>query len=158
MERASQTQGSFPLDSRPGPPQPPGHRRARRQGAQGSSKEPICSLFLPLLLFARPVPLSWTHCGVSLVFPGREREREGSCQAVLWASGRKGSLPSGQCHTHSRDGDTEAQRGEGMPPGPPSMPGPVTVAMLSCFSPSWLGGFLILMSSSHTAGQLRGWA
>ena len=42
-ERASQTQGSFPLDSRPAPPQLPGHREhADGTGSQqGASKEPI---------------------------------------------------------------------------------------------------------------------
>lgn len=51
------------------------------------------------------------------------------------------TLPSSQCHPHSGDGETEAQMGklrwggEGTPPKPASMPGPMTVATLFCFSP-----------------------
>lgn len=40
------------------------------------------------------------------------------------------TLPSSQCHPRSGDGETEAQRREGMPPRPPSVPVPITVSAL----------------------------
>ena len=47
---------------------------------------------------------------------------------------------------------------KGCPQGPPSMPGPMTVATFSCFLLSWLCEFFIFVPSWHSAGQLREWA
>lgn len=52
---------------------------------------------------------------------------------------------SSQYHPHSGDGKPEAQREEGTPPRLPNMLGPMMVAADPCFSPSWLGRFLIFV-------------
>lgn len=142
MERASQTQDSFSLDSRPRPPWLPGCRENTQTGWDRAGKEPICSLFPPCFSWPQPLPVSWTHVGLAQRSLAEWGACDWACQAVMWASGRKVSLPSGQGHPHAGDGETDAQRREGTPAGPPSMPGPMTVATLSCFSPSWLGEFL----------------
>ena len=46
MERASQTQGSFPLYSRPAPPPPPGHR-AHADGDREPARSPSDPYFFP---------------------------------------------------------------------------------------------------------------
>lgn len=61
-------QGSSSLSARPGPPQWPSCKRARRPGGTGSRQGthlfPISS---PCSSWLQPFPLSWMHCGASLV-------------------------------------------------------------------------------------------
>lgn len=65
MERASQTQDSFSLDSRPRPPWLPGCRENTQTGWDRAGKEPICSLFPPCFSWPQPLPVSWTHVGLA---------------------------------------------------------------------------------------------